>query len=115
MMRGLILSSYYIYSAPLGSLYYLLAFTTEAVLQKYLLVRQCKTPPKLSYQLAHNFLHALGIVPFCSVLGTIIFRLLGNSLAIWDLWLEWLLLALSAAFAVYYGLYLSQSGYSFSL
>lgn len=97
----------------MGFLYYLLGFTIEALLMKYLLVKHSKTPPKLSYHLAHYLLHAAGLVPFCMALGAVVFRLLGNQRSFWDLWLEWLLLIASAAFAVYYGLYLSQIPYNF--
>jgi hypothetical protein len=55
--------------APFALLYYITSLVFEYWVQKYLLLRKCKIPPKFSSELSSRFVQSLGILPIIYVLG----------------------------------------------
>jgi hypothetical protein len=48
LFRGLCLYAFFARPAPLAAFFYVASFTIEYWIQKYILLRKCKCPPKVS-------------------------------------------------------------------
>lgn len=69
VLRGLLISVYYAHATPFAFIYYASALTIEYWVQKYLLLRKCRVPPKFSSELGDRFIELLGAMPVLYVLG----------------------------------------------
>lgn len=78
------------------------------LLQKHLLFKVCKTPPKFSVKLINTFIRSLGIVPFFLILGTLVFKLRNEEKSLEDLWPLATLQLISMCFLYFYAVYLEQ-------
>jgi hypothetical protein len=105
VLRGLFLSTFFAYSVPLSFLYYALAIMIEYVVQRYLLLRVCKVPPRISSELAKMSMRVLGMLPAMMILGSIVYKELETPLTLADQWLQIIFFAVSIGFAIVYELY----------
>lgn len=53
----------------------MVSFMIEFSIQKYILLRKCKTPPKVSSALSNHFLTLLHFLPALALLGAYVFDL----------------------------------------
>lgn len=92
----------------MGFLYYSISIIIEGMVQKYLLLRVCKTPFKFSTHVAFAFIDTLGLVPLSLIAGTIFYKKVTGSLEGVHFWRLLLLLLLSIGFLWFYFVYLNR-------
>ncbi len=71
ILRSIVVSCFYAHITPFCFGYYVLSLTIEYWVQKYLLLRRCKIPPKYSQLIGDKFMQALGSLPAIYILGVL--------------------------------------------
>jgi len=69
MYRSLLVPVYFAHIVPLSFLIYGVALILEYWIEKYMLLRKCKIPPKFSRDISDSYMHGIAILPAFYVLG----------------------------------------------